>query len=609
MSSKVTRFKLHKSHKRWVILGVSAVALLGGLMQAKPVHAAQNSVGTVNYLSGWNTVVWQRDNGLHMTNKWLPTDSRWRTYGAIKSSDGQYFLNVGGNQWVGDKYFDLDDETSWQTLRGVVTVTGAAGSGVPVWNSPYADRSQTNHAPLANGSRWQTYLRAVVNGQTWYNLGGKQWIQGQYAKITHEQLRGPKHYISGAPSLIDDGGTTVAVKTHYSVVAKDVYGNILQTNFFTANVGNRAYVNAPTIPGYDVLAPSSQSIVLGNDTNQNEVIFKYTPRYVPPTTPVTPQHTTVHIKIVDPDGKTITTLSKDTTVGSHFVYQGPTSVTGDDGQTYERVGEGIVDLPNVTGNETPTLTYQLKQPVPEKTTVPVNAVDKTGKSIGYDLPKVTIANDKLDGYVYTVPEGQQTVTAKDGTKYQATAATFAITQNEDKSYEINVVYEPVPTKQFTVTVNAVDRMNPNVVLTTLHTELVAANGELDYDIPIAQQEYINPRTGDRYKLVDPVKVSKTDITKDTAISVQYALQVTLTWNAVYSFKGPDGKPDSTTIQAGIKTITTNQSDQTPVTYDPTERPTIVYDGVTYKLRDTKKSSVLPLGDVDTGIQYEPDTTK
>ncbi|MCI1851959.1 KxYKxGKxW signal peptide domain-containing protein, partial [Schleiferilactobacillus harbinensis] len=405
MSGKKTRFKLHKSHKRWMVIGVSAIALLGGLMQAKPVHAALNSVGTVNYVKGWNTVVWQRNNGMHMTNNWLPTNSRWRTYGAVQTDDKQYFLNVGGNQWVGDKYFDLDDETSWQTLRGVVTISDAPNEGTPVWNSPYADRIQTDHQPLKNGSRWQTYLRAVVNGQTWYNLGGKQWIQGSSAQITQEQLRGPKHYISGSPSLIDGGGTNVAVKTHYSVVAKDVYGNVLQTNFFTANVGDRAYINAPTIPGYDVLAPSSQSIVLGNDTNQNEIIFKYTPHYAPPTPPIKPTQTTVHIRFVDSDGNTITTVDQDATIGGQFNYQAPKEFQHD-GKTYQLVGDGKINLPNVTGNERPTVEYQLQTPIPATTSVTVRAVDSDGKVLDGDLATVDVNNDQLAGYEYTLKPGQ-----------------------------------------------------------------------------------------------------------------------------------------------------------------------------------------------------------
>ena len=456
MQSKKVHFKLHKSHKRWMVVGVSALALIGGIMQAKPVHAAENSVGTVNYVTGWNTVVWQRNNDMHVTNKWLPTGSKWRTYGAIQSTDKQYFLNVGGNQWVGDKYFDLDDETSWQTLRSVVTVSGATGSGVPVWNSPYADRMQTNHALLENGSRWQTYIRAVVNGQTWYNLGGSQWIQGQYAKISREQSRGPKHYISGAPSLIDGGDSSVAVKTHYSVIAKDVYGNILQTNFFIANVGDRAYVNAPTIPGYDVLSPSSQSIVLGNDTNQNEVIFKYTPRYVPPTAPVTPQNTKVNIQALDSNNTLITVISVDTTVGSHFIYQAPAEITHD-GKTYERIGSGEIDLPSVTGNEKPLVYYKLRKPAVDTTNVPVNAIGPDGQKIQLAEPFAdeVIENDKLDEYVYTVD--RKIVIATDGTKYgvnlsDTTGYKVPIKENSGK-YEIDVPYNT----EYTVDITAIDQ--------------------------------------------------------------------------------------------------------------------------------------------------------
>ena len=534
MQSKKVHFKLHKSHKRWMVVGVSALALIGGIMQAKPVHAAENSVGTVNYVTGWNTVVWQRNNDMHVTNKWLPTGSKWRTYGAIQSTDKQYFLNVGGNQWVGDKYFDLDDETSWQTLRSVVTVSGATGSGVPVWNSPYADRMQTNHALLENGSRWQTYIRAVVNGQTWYNLGGSQWIQGQYAKISREQSRGPKHYISGAPSLIDGGDSSVAVKTHYSVIAKDVYGNILQTNFFIANVGDRAYVNAPTIPGYDVLSPSSQSIVLGNDTNQNEVIFKYTPRYVPPTAPVTPQNTKVNIQALDSNNTLITVISVDTTVGSHFIYQAPAEITHD-GKTYERIGSGEIDLPSVTGNEKPLVYYKLRKPAVDTTNVPVNAIGPDGQKIQLAEPFAdeVIENDKLDGYVYTIPDGRKTITSTDGTKYQAKDQTVTITKT-GTSYAINISYEKVTPATTNVPVNAIGPDGQKIQLAEPFADEVIENDKLDEYVYTVDRKIVIATDGTKYgvNLSDttgykvPIKENSGKYEIDVPYNTEYTVDIT-----------------------------------------------------------------------------------
>lgn len=59
---------------------------------------------------------------------------------------------------------------------GVVKVNSKTGESVAVWNS-YEDGKQQTGKYLPHQSSWKTYKKVkTVKGETWYNLGGNQWI-------------------------------------------------------------------------------------------------------------------------------------------------------------------------------------------------------------------------------------------------------------------------------------------------------------------------------------------------------------------------------------------------------------------------------------------------
>lgn len=59
---------------------------------------------------------------------------------------------------------------------GVVKVNSKTGESVAVWNS-YEDGKQQTGKYLPHQSSWKTYKKVKsVKGETWYNLGGNQWI-------------------------------------------------------------------------------------------------------------------------------------------------------------------------------------------------------------------------------------------------------------------------------------------------------------------------------------------------------------------------------------------------------------------------------------------------
>lgn len=59
---------------------------------------------------------------------------------------------------------------------GVVKVNSKTGESIAVWNS-YEDGKQQTGKYLPYQSSWKTYKKVkTVKGETWYNLGGDQWI-------------------------------------------------------------------------------------------------------------------------------------------------------------------------------------------------------------------------------------------------------------------------------------------------------------------------------------------------------------------------------------------------------------------------------------------------
>lgn len=307
---------LHKVHKRWLVVGITALAL--GLTTTLTTAKAADTV-SINYVSGYSVAVWQRANGVQATSKKLPTGTRWASYGAVQQGDNGFYLNVGGDQWIDSNYADLAGENSSQELRGVVTIQYVPGYGIAVWNSASGDRQIVRRAVLRHWTQWQVYRRTVVNGRTWYNLGGNQWIDGGFAQLTAQQYRGPKTYQSGGPTVIKPTeptkpapSTPIVQKVSYRVVTRDQYGTIVSTPIYEGNIGDTITIGATGIDGYTLNDGSTKTIRLSADSGQNDIDFTYTRNtpsnpnqgsYVPPA--VTQQYVNYRILAVDDQGQPI----------------------------------------------------------------------------------------------------------------------------------------------------------------------------------------------------------------------------------------------------------------------------------------------------------------
>lgn len=170
-----------------------AVALGLGVTTATThaVNAANQGVGTVNYVKGYGIALWKQPGAQPMA-KHLGADTSWLVSAGQKAANGRYYFNLGGSQYIDSAYFDLNTESSSQSLDAVGRVFYTPGYGIALWNAP--NGKAIAGRTLTHWSSWRIMSRQVVNGKSWYELGRNQWIDGRYFKLIKETKRGNKTF-------------------------------------------------------------------------------------------------------------------------------------------------------------------------------------------------------------------------------------------------------------------------------------------------------------------------------------------------------------------------------------------------------------------------------
>ena len=87
---------------------------------------------------------------------------------ASKYANGNLYYEISNGKWIMAKY---------TAKSGVLTINSKPDYGVAVWRVPGQD--QISGKFLKDGSSWRYFRVANVNGQTWYDLGGNQWISAK----------------------------------------------------------------------------------------------------------------------------------------------------------------------------------------------------------------------------------------------------------------------------------------------------------------------------------------------------------------------------------------------------------------------------------------------
>lgn len=94
---------------------------------------------------------------------------------ASKYAGGNLYYEISNGKWIMAKY--TTQEAQVTAKSGVLTINSKPDYGVPVWRVPGQD--QISGKFLKDGSSWRYFRLANVNGQTWYDLGGNQWISAK----------------------------------------------------------------------------------------------------------------------------------------------------------------------------------------------------------------------------------------------------------------------------------------------------------------------------------------------------------------------------------------------------------------------------------------------
>ena len=94
---------------------------------------------------------------------------------ASKYANGNLYYEISNGKWIMAKY--TTQEAQITAKSGVLTISSKPDYGVAVWRVPGQD--QISGKFLKDGSSWRYFRVANVNGQTWYDLGGNQWISAK----------------------------------------------------------------------------------------------------------------------------------------------------------------------------------------------------------------------------------------------------------------------------------------------------------------------------------------------------------------------------------------------------------------------------------------------
>lgn len=138
----------------------------------------------VNYVPGYGIAVWNSyQDGRKITGTKLQHGTAWKYY-KTATINGEKWYNLGGDQWIQAQYTSATKPgnagSEIEKINGTVKVNYVPGYGIAIWGKPAADVTSKK---LAHGTSWKVFAKTSVNGTTWYNLGGNQWVDGTYAKL------------------------------------------------------------------------------------------------------------------------------------------------------------------------------------------------------------------------------------------------------------------------------------------------------------------------------------------------------------------------------------------------------------------------------------------
>lgn len=149
----------------------------------------QNFVGQINYKPGYGVNLWKLNEDQSLTwiqPRRLASGSKWAVYGYTDLAQSKKRVyNLGGNQWVDSQYLVKANNataTGDKTLpaNSFVVISYKPGYGTAVWRQE-GTQMHTTGKTLYNGTVWKAYSQKNLNDRLYYNVGGNQWINSEFA--------------------------------------------------------------------------------------------------------------------------------------------------------------------------------------------------------------------------------------------------------------------------------------------------------------------------------------------------------------------------------------------------------------------------------------------
>lgn len=168
-----------------VALGIAGVWGVNGHVTAHGATGTNEiakTTATVDYVKGYGIGLIQ--NGHFDKN--VPTGSHWKIHRTV-SMNGRIYYDLGGGQLGDSRYLTISGENSTQTYKGVfhLSYSSAVFSAAA---GEYAGRS------LKANSNWKVFKQTLVNGKSYLNVGGNNWIKKSNGYLKSDSGRGNKTF-------------------------------------------------------------------------------------------------------------------------------------------------------------------------------------------------------------------------------------------------------------------------------------------------------------------------------------------------------------------------------------------------------------------------------
>lgn len=148
---------------------------------SKPQVKISSEVGTAKVTYKTPIVVWANP-GSHPLGRYLPIGSNWKFF-KIAEVNEENWLNLGGNQWIPQKYVTLGQDPRIGFYIPIVKRGATAKITNPQGAKLYNRAGKYLKRVLPYGSNWKVFS-SYNDGVAMLNVGGNQWINMLDTKFT-----------------------------------------------------------------------------------------------------------------------------------------------------------------------------------------------------------------------------------------------------------------------------------------------------------------------------------------------------------------------------------------------------------------------------------------